>query len=306
MAHLQKYKNIRPLNKSVMIRIDDQLFMAIMAYAQKQTDTELLNCPEMVRAVMAAVCLDKTFVHISNQNILQTGMTYYTESDIQGYESQIETLKSRVSEYANELNMRDVRLKNMAEQHQVEVAILKAKIQSNVGNYNQPSQDQNQSGSNQSGSNQSGLELSEYGMNKPAIEPIALNMEEIIQDKFLEVVGNQLVIEYFNQQTKLNQRFGISGFNGVFKVVEEIPNSLLEHHPLVVYWKKRVGQFENAVVNATEAFFQQDHTVQQMSQNEQLALNALIKREQMLWWLITHFRGFHYKFAKIYGFKRTP
>ena len=300
MAHLQKYKSIRPLNKSVMIRIDDQLFMAIMAYAQKQTDTELLNCPEMVRAVMAAVCLDKTFVHISNQNILQTGMTYYTESDIEGYESQIETLKSRVSEYANELNMRDVRLKNMAEQHQVEVAILKAKIQSNVGNYNQPSQDQNQSGSNQSGSNQSGLELSEYGMNKPAIEPIALNMEEIIQDKFLEVVGNQLVIEYFNQQTKLNQRFGISGFNGVFKVVEEIPNSLLEHHPLVVYWKKRVGQFENAVVNATEAFFQQDHTVQQMSQNEQLALNALIKREQMLWWLITHFttiRGFDHKYC---------
>ena len=119
-----------------MIRIDDQLFMAIMAYAQKQTDIELLNCPEMVRAVMAAVCLDKTFVHISNQNILQTGNTYYTESDIEGYESQIETLKSRVSEYANELNMRDVRLKNMAEQHQVEVAILKAKIPSNLDNYN--------------------------------------------------------------------------------------------------------------------------------------------------------------------------
>ena len=61
---------------------------------------------------------------------------YYTESDIEGYESQIETLKSRVSEYANELNMRDVRLKNMAEQHQGEVAILKAKISSNAGNYN--------------------------------------------------------------------------------------------------------------------------------------------------------------------------
>ena len=141
-----------------MIRIDDQLFMAIMAYAQKQTDTELLNCPEMVRAVMAAVCLDKTFVHISNQNILQTGNTYYTESDIEGYESQIETLKSRVSEYAHELNMRDVRLKNMAEQHQGEVAILKAKISSNAGNYNQSNQyqannpviptNQNQCGSN--------------------------------------------------------------------------------------------------------------------------------------------------------------
>ena len=105
MAHLQRYKSIRPLNKSVMIRIDDQLFMAIMAYAQEQTDIELLNCPEMIRAVMAAVCLDKTFVHISNQNILQTGNTYYTESDIEGYESQIETLKSRVSEYANELGV---------------------------------------------------------------------------------------------------------------------------------------------------------------------------------------------------------
>ena len=98
-----------------------------------------------------------------------------------------------------------------------------------------------------------------------------------------------MVIAYFDQKTKLNQSFGISGFNGVFKVVEEIPNSLLEHHPLVLYWKKRVGQFENAVVNATEAFFQQDHTVQQMSQNEEMALNALVQREQMLWWLITHF-----------------
>ena len=118
---------------------------------------------------------------------------------------------------------------------------------------------QNQSGSNQSSinqsginQNQSGMELSEYGMNKPDIEPIPLNMEEIIQDKFLEVVGNQLVIAYFDQKTKLNQSFGISGFNGVFKVVEEIPNSLLEHHPLVVYWKKRVGQFENAVVNGVK------------------------------------------------------
>ena len=125
-----------------MVRIDDQLFMAIMAYTQEQADTELLNCTEMIRAVMAAVCLDKTFVHISNQNILQTGNTYYTEPDIEGYESQIETLKSRVSEYAHELNMRDVRLKNMVEQHQGEVAILKAKISSNAGNYNQSNQDQ--------------------------------------------------------------------------------------------------------------------------------------------------------------------
>ena len=139
---------------------------------------------------------------------------------------------------------------------------------------------QNQSGSNQFGSNQnqSGLELSEYGMNKPDIEPIPLNIEEIIQDKFLEVVGNQLVTAYFDQKTKLNQSFGMSGFNGVFKLVEEIPNFLLEHHPLAVYWKKRVGQFENAVVNATEAFFKQDNTVQQMSQHEQMALNALVKR----------------------------
>ena len=93
MAHLQKYKSIRPLNRGVMVRIDDQLFMAIMAYTQEQADTELLNCTEMIRAVMAAVCLDKTFVHISNNNTLQTGTTYYTASDIQVYESQIETLK---------------------------------------------------------------------------------------------------------------------------------------------------------------------------------------------------------------------
>ena len=82
-------------------------------------------------------------------------------------------------------------------------------------------------------------------------------------------------------------------------MVEEIPNALLEHHPLVVYWKKRVGQFENAVVNATEAFFKQNDTVQQMSQNQQLALNALVQREQMLWWFITHcttIRGFDQKY----------
>ena len=107
-------------------------------------------------------------------------------------------------------------------------------------------------------------------------------MVELINENFLEVVGNQLVIEYFNQQSKLNQSFGISGFSGTFKVVEEIPNSLLEHHPLVVYWKKQVGQFENAVVNATEAFFEKDNAVQQMTHNEQLALVALTKGEQML------------------------
>ena len=54
--------------------------------------------------------------------------------------------------------MRDVRLKNMVEQHQGEVAILKAKISSNAGNYNQSNQyqannpviptNQNQCGSN--------------------------------------------------------------------------------------------------------------------------------------------------------------
>ena len=328
MQNMKLYKNLEPLIAGSMVRLDSPLFSAVMNEAVKAGIPSYAN---FVRAILAATCLDKTYGDITPpQGQLVAGNTYYTESDIQGYESQIETLKSRVSEYTHELNMRDVKLQHIAEQHQIEVAILKAKIppnlpnlgviknesQSNLGNYNQPSQDQdlankpviptnlNQVGSTQNQSNQdqnqSGLELSEYGMNKPDIEPIALNMEEIIQDKFLEVVGNQLVIEYFNQQTKLNQRFGISGFNGVFKVVEEIPNSLLEHHPLVVYWKKRVGQFENAVVNATEAFFQQDHTVQQMSQNEQLALNALIKREQMLWWLITHFttiRGFDHKYC---------
>ena len=160
MAHLQKYKSIRALDKSLMVRIDDQLFMAIMAYTQEQTNTKLLNCTEMIRAVMAAVCLDKTFVHISNDNTLQTGNTYYTESDIQVYESQIETLKSRVSAYAHDLNIRDVKLQNMIEQHQVEVAILKAKILPNVGNYNQLNQYQDQANNpviptnqNQCGSN---------------------------------------------------------------------------------------------------------------------------------------------------------
>ena len=184
MAHLQKYKSIRPLNKSVMIRIDDQLFMAIMAYAQEQTDTELLNYTEMIRAILAATCLEKTYGDITaQQGELVAGSTYYTESDIQVYESQIETLKSRVSEYANELNIRDVRIKNMAEQHQVEVAILKAKIQSNVGNYNQSSQDQdptnkpviptnqNESGSNLnhsggSNQNQAGSNVNQVGSNQ--------------------------------------------------------------------------------------------------------------------------------------------
>ena len=47
-------------------------------------------------------------------------------------------------------------------------------------------------------------------------------MVELINENFLEVIGNKLVIEYFNQQNKLNQSFGISGFSGTFKVVEEI------------------------------------------------------------------------------------
>ena len=314
MQNMKLYKNLEPLIAGSMVRLDSPLFSAVMNEAVKAGIPSYAN---FVRAILAATCLDKTYGDITPpQGQLVAGNTYYTESDIQGYESQIETLKSRVSEYAHELNIRDVRLQHMAEQHQGEVAILEAKIPPNVGNYNQSSQypDQankpviptnlNQVGSTQNQSNQnqnqSGLELSEYGMNKPDIEPIALNMDEIIQEKFLEIIGNQLVIEYFNQKTKLNQSFGIAGFNGVFKVVEEIPNALLELHPLVVYWKKRVGQFENAVVNATEAFFQQDHTVQQMSQNEQLAFNALVQREHMLWWLITHFttiRGFDHKYC---------
>lgn len=313
MPSLKLYKNLEPLTTGSTVRLDNPLFIAVMNEAVK---VGIPSYADFVRAILAATCLDKTYGDITPQHgKLVAGSTYYAESDIQAYESQIETLKSRVSEYAHELHMRDVKLQNMIEQHQVEVAILEAKIppnlpnlgliknenQSNLGNYNQSSQDQDPANipvipTNQ---NHSGFELSEHGMNKPAIEPMPINMEEIIQDKFLEVVGNQLVIEYFNQQTKLNQSFGISGFEGVFKVVEEIPNALLEYHPLVVYWKKRVGQFENAVVNATEAFFKQNDTVQQLSQNEQLALNALVQREQMLWWLITHFttiRGFDQKY----------
>ena len=83
---------------------------------------------------------------------------------------------------------------------------------------------------------QAGLELSERGTNQPVPEVVQVDMVELINENFLEVVGNHLVIEYFNQQNKLNQSFGISGFSGTFKVIEEIPNSLLEHHPLVVYW----------------------------------------------------------------------
>ena len=71
----------------------------------------------------------------------------------------------------------------------------------------------------------SGLDLSEFEINKPNPTNISMNLDEIIQDKFVEAFENKLVMEYLNQKTKLNQSFGIYGFNGIFKVVEEIPNS---------------------------------------------------------------------------------
>ena len=322
MSKLKLYKPSETLTKGNMVRLDSPLFIAVMSEAINQG---IPSYADYIRSVLAAICLDKTHSSNTEQKTLIAGHKYYTESDIKVYESQIDSLDNQLSNYAIELKNKEVFIQKLHEQHEFQLAQLKAKIPSNLGQNqpNQPnlgvfeieiqpnlghqSQPQFQTQPTQpptqfqAGTNlfQAGLELSERGTNQIVPEVVQVDMVELINENFLEVIGNKLVIEYFNQQNKLNQSFGISGFSGTFKVVEEIPNSLLEHHPLVVYWKKQVGQFENAVVNATEAFFEKDNTVQQMTRNEQLALVALTKREQMLWWLITHFttiRGFEIKY----------
>ena len=300
MSKLKLYATSYKLNKGSTVRCDDTLFLAVMAEALKNSHE---TYADYVRSVLAAVCLDRTYGDISQQGKLIEGNAYYTESDIRVYESQIETLKNQLVDCAEELKSRDISYQKLREQDQSEMARLKAQNQNQSWEEfidsakSQPPQTQPPTqfiagiNQNQAATNpfQAGLDLSERGTNQPVAEIVPIDMVELINENFLEVIGNQLVVEYFNQQNKLNQSFGISGFSGTFKVVEEIPNSLLEHYPLVVYWKKQVGQFENAVVNATEALFEKDNVVQQVTRNEQLALVTLTKREQMLWWLITHF-----------------
>ena len=48
MALLQPYKTTSDLNKGSMVRIDDNLFIAIMALGQKQNNTELLTYTPIV------------------------------------------------------------------------------------------------------------------------------------------------------------------------------------------------------------------------------------------------------------------
>ena len=48
MAQLQPYKTTSDLNKGSMVRIDDNLFIAIMALGQKQNNTELLTYTPIV------------------------------------------------------------------------------------------------------------------------------------------------------------------------------------------------------------------------------------------------------------------
>ena len=129
MAQLQPYKTTNDLNKGSMVRIDDNLFIAIMALGQKQNNTELLTYTPIVRAILSAVCIDKTFVHVSETGGIQAGITYYTESDIKVLSSQIETLQNQGSEYARELANKDVTIKNMSVVHQQEIARLRGELQ---------------------------------------------------------------------------------------------------------------------------------------------------------------------------------
>ena len=129
MAQLQPYKTTSDLNKGSMVRIDDNLFIAIMALGQKQNNTELLTYTPIVRAILSAVCIDKTFVHISETGGIQAGITYYTESDIKVSSSQIETLQNQGSEYARELANKDATIKNMSVVHQQEIARLRGELQ---------------------------------------------------------------------------------------------------------------------------------------------------------------------------------
>ena len=129
MAQLQPYKTTNDLNKGSMVRIDDNLFIAIMALGQKQNNTELLTYTPIVRAILSAVCIDKTFVHVSETGGIQAGITYYTESDIKVLSSQIETLQNQGSEYARELVNKDATIKNMSVVHQQEIARLRGELQ---------------------------------------------------------------------------------------------------------------------------------------------------------------------------------
>ena len=91
MQNMKLYKNLEPLIAGSMVRLDSPLFSAVMNEAVKAGIPSYAN---FVRAILAATCLDKTYGDITPpQGQLVAGNTYYTESDIQGYESQIETLK---------------------------------------------------------------------------------------------------------------------------------------------------------------------------------------------------------------------
>ena len=129
MAQLQPYKTTSDLNKGSMVRIDDNLFIAIMALGQKQNNIELLTYTPIVRAILSAVCIEKTFVHVSETGGLDAGITYYTMSDIKVLSSQIETLQNQGSEYAHELANKDATIKNMSVVHQQEIARLRGELQ---------------------------------------------------------------------------------------------------------------------------------------------------------------------------------
>jgi hypothetical protein len=138
-----------------------------------------------------------------------------------------------------------------------------------------------------------GLEHSEFG-NKGVPAPLEQEIEPLEIDLFIskyliQIVSSQLVKSYFEHSAKLNQQNSIlAQMGGSELVLEQIPNSLLEHHPYVVMLKKEIGQYEMAINTATDAFWGKVNSLEQMSQIEQMALQSLMQRERMLWWLITY------------------
>jgi len=134
MSKLKLYKPSETLTKGNMVRLDSPLFIAVMSEAVNQG---IPSYTDYIRSVLAAICLDKTHSSNTEQKTLIAGHKYYTESDIKVYESQIDSLDNQLSNYAIELKNKEVFIQKLHEQHEFQLAQLKAKIPSNLGQ-NQP------------------------------------------------------------------------------------------------------------------------------------------------------------------------
>ena len=126
MSNLKLYTSKDGFKNGGTVRCDDKLYVAVTAEILKQSHP---SYAAYVRSLLAAVCLDKTYGDISQQGQLIAENTYYTESDIRVYESQIETLKNQFADCVAELKSRDISYQNLREQDQSEIARLKAQNQ---------------------------------------------------------------------------------------------------------------------------------------------------------------------------------